>query len=53
MDASPECNGGLHGLCPGYYKMTHPCRCGCHERVCPTEEHESEQERYDNQERKL
>jgi hypothetical protein len=29
-EASPECNGGLHGLCPGYYKMTHMCRCTCH-----------------------
>ena len=29
---SPECGGGQHRACPGYYRMTHPCGCPCHQR---------------------
>jgi hypothetical protein len=29
---SSECGGGQHGSCPGYYRVTHPCGCPCHQR---------------------
>lgn len=32
---SPQCSSSNHSLCPGYYKMTHPCGCGCHRQARP------------------
>lgn len=30
MGITGDCSGGMHSMCPGYYRIAHPCQCPCH-----------------------